>query len=77
MLQVCTSCVVCILGYNIDTPTNDTIAKEFGPNACAGCVAMGNDVGIGMVGEAAPEPANEIEVIIDCFCQFYNCQFMH
>ncbi|XP_052779826.1 uncharacterized protein LOC128217046 [Mya arenaria] len=40
-------------GYNYDTPTNETIRKEYGANACAGCVAVGIDVGIGHIGTVA------------------------
>ena len=54
--------LVVAAGYRVETPTNEYIKKTHGANACAGCVAMGIDVGIGYIGTAATEAAAEIEV---------------
>lgn len=54
--------LLCIVGYNVDTATNDVIRSQFGQNACAGCVAVGADVGIGMVGEPVNDTTTEAEV---------------
>ena len=49
-LSTCNINVCIFTGYNIEVATNDNIKKQFGANACAGCSALGFDVGVGMVG---------------------------
>lgn len=50
------------VGYNIEAATNENIKKQYGANACAGCCALGVDVGVGMVGEATADTTAEVEV---------------
>ena len=54
--------LVVAAGYRVETPTNEYIKKAHGENACAGCVAMGIDVGIGYLGNLAAEATAEVEV---------------
>ena len=54
--------LVVAAGYRVETPTNEYIKRSHGENACAGCVAMGIDVGIGYLGNIAAEATAEIEV---------------
>lgn len=56
------------LGYNIEAATNENIRKQFGANACAGCCALGVDVGVGMVGDAAADTTAEAEVYTMACC---------
>lgn len=48
-------------GYFVEAATNENIQRQYGPNACAGCVAIGPDVGIGMIGEPVADTAAEAE----------------
>ncbi|KAL4226738.1 hypothetical protein ACF0H5_014718 [Mactra antiquata] len=61
-IPTCELAFILAAGYNVDTPTTDSIKKQYGANACAGCAAMGIDVGVGTYGEVAPEITAELEV---------------
>lgn len=49
-------------GYDVDTPTTEHIKKQYGANACAGCIAVGIDTGVGIYGDVAADTTAEPEV---------------
>lgn len=53
--------LVMAAGYAIDTPSSENIKKIFGANACAGCVAIGMDVGIGFYSNVTADAQAESE----------------
>ena len=50
-------------GYRVETPTNQYIKNAHGENACAGCLALGIDVGVGYLGDMTAEATAGVETV--------------
>ena len=60
------------IGYNVETATNEHIKKQYGQNACAGCVGYGMDVGVGQIGQVASQVQADVEVSKSNPCPFHT-----